>query len=159
MWSYNVDLYLASEVGVQTERSTIADVDGTGHVCEDAIKIEAEQATQVLKWPRERSESHPECVPFAPKRDCLPSKVVEVNGPTAHDVRIVDTRKTPVTGLYTALSYCWETGPAVKLLSTNLETMMDGISVSSLPKTLHDAISFTRLLGMPYIWIDSLCII
>lgn len=36
---------------------------------------------------------------------------------------------------------------------------MKGILVEKLPKTFQDAISITRKLNIPYIWIDSLCIV
>jgi hypothetical protein len=36
---------------------------------------------------------------------------------------------------------------------------MRGIHVSRLPKTFRDAIEVTPALELPYLWIDSLCII
>jgi hypothetical protein len=36
---------------------------------------------------------------------------------------------------------------------------MNGIPLSSLPKTFLDAIVVTKALGLRYLWIDSLCII
>ena len=36
---------------------------------------------------------------------------------------------------------------------------MESIAIDSLPQTLKDAISSTRMLGCRYIWIDALCII
>jgi Heterokaryon incompatibility protein (HET) len=45
---------------------------------------------------------------------------------------------------------------------TTVETLPEhtrGIAISDLPKTAQDAILITRRLGIPYLWIDSLCII
>ncbi|KAF4873097.1 hypothetical protein CGCSCA1_v007953 [Colletotrichum siamense] len=64
---------------------------------------------------------------------------------------------------YVALSYCW--GPsekAARQLMTNTSTLKDRlrqISFSTLPKTHQDALQICTLLGVRYIWIDSLCIV
>lgn len=64
-------------------------------------------------------------------------------------------------GCYTALSYCWgntmpETG---KTTVETLEARRAGIEFTLLPKILREVIIVTRLLGIPLIWIDALCII
>jgi hypothetical protein len=105
-WGYDLALYLASEVGMQPVGSNIADIDSIAHVREKFRDREVDQASQILEWLRDCNESHTECASFAPKRYHLPSRLVEVNGPTDHQVRIVDTRKAPVKGQYTTLSYC-----------------------------------------------------
>lgn len=62
-------------------------------------------------------------------------------------------------GLYTTLSHCW--GAKVPIVTTthNLAAHRDSIPVSSLPPTFQQAVMITRLLGMRYLWIDSLCIL
>lgn len=58
-----------------------------------------------------------------------------------------------------ALSYCWG-GP--QKFTTNLDSldsMISGISASQLPRTILDAITVTRKLGMQYLWVNSLCIV
>lgn len=40
-----------------------------------------------------------------------------------------------------------------------LQQMKTAIHLSSLPKTLREAVSITRRLGVQYLWIDALCII
>ena len=59
------------------------------------------------------------------------------------------------------LSHCWGTSKSrdYNLSSNNWKQYTDAISVSALPKTFLDAIAFTRVLGIRYLWIDSLCII
>ncbi|OCK78429.1 HET-domain-containing protein [Lepidopterella palustris CBS 459.81] len=62
-------------------------------------------------------------------------------------------------GQYAALSYCWG-GPQPIIASTcSLETLKSGVSVSTLPQTIKDAIEVTRKLGLRYLWVDSLCIL
>jgi hypothetical protein len=60
---------------------------------------------------------------------------------------------------YTSLSYCWGGDQPFRTTKCTLPTKLDHISPTSLPKTLQDAASVTRQLGLRYLWIDSLCII
>lgn len=63
---------------------------------------------------------------------------------------------------YVTLSHCWGKHPMpFKLVIRNLETFLtEGITVEGLPKTFREAVIFaSRLEGVRYIWIDSLCII
>ncbi|KAF4634739.1 hypothetical protein G7Y89_g3367 [Cudoniella acicularis] len=45
------------------------------------------------------------------------------------------------------------------LLSTNIESLREGLPLEKLTKTFRDSLAVTRALGIDYIWIDSLCII
>ncbi|KAM0228967.1 hypothetical protein ACHAPO_010374 [Fusarium lateritium] len=62
---------------------------------------------------------------------------------------------------YVALSYAW--GPVSNHLTrtsaSNLQEMLLGFPFSRLPKTIRDAIIFTRKLGFKYLWVDALCIL
>jgi hypothetical protein len=61
-------------------------------------------------------------------------------------------------GKYVSLSHCW--GQATQFTSTkaSLASNKNNIDYSQLPKSFKDAITITRLLGIRYIWIDSICI-
>ena len=62
---------------------------------------------------------------------------------------------------YTALSHCWGStthGPVTTTLA-NLERRKQRIRFADLPLTFQDALTTTRKLKIPYLWIDSLCII
>ena len=62
---------------------------------------------------------------------------------------------------YTALSHCWgppSCGPMTTTTAT-LPNRRDSIAFDDLPLTFKDAVTTTRKLGIPYLWIDSLCII
>jgi hypothetical protein len=64
---------------------------------------------------------------------------------------------------YAALTYCW--GPAEearKQLKTTKDTLSlrrKGIPISEMTPVLRDAVEVTRALSIPYLWIDSLCIL
>ncbi|RGP66159.1 hypothetical protein FSPOR_6779 [Fusarium sporotrichioides] len=62
---------------------------------------------------------------------------------------------------YVALSYAW--GPVndhlVRTTASNLQEMLLALPFPQLPKTIRDAIIFTRRLGFRYLWVDALCIL
>lgn len=60
---------------------------------------------------------------------------------------------------YLTLSYCWGQKGFTRLTNVNLENFIESIDITTLPKTIEDAIHITRRLGYSYIWIDALCII
>lgn len=57
------------------------------------------------------------------------------------------------------LSHCWGGSCVLKLTTTNLETLRQGLPKRVLPKTFQHAFSVTRKLGCTLIWIESLCIL
>jgi len=71
------------------------------------------------------------------------------------------TNSSPIR--YAALSYCWgdENQALRQPLSTrkNLAQRLIGIPEEELSPVLRDAIEVTRKLSIPYLWVDSLCIL
>ncbi|KAK3368563.1 heterokaryon incompatibility protein-domain-containing protein [Podospora didyma] len=77
-------------------------------------------------------------------------------------IKLVDTPKQPSSPLqYACLSYCWGTDAVGVLVTTaeNIEQHSRGIPIEALPKTITDAVRVCRELQIPYLWVDSLCII
>lgn len=63
---------------------------------------------------------------------------------------------------YITLSYCWgsqDRNPNALTTVDNLERNMSGIDLENLPRTTRHAVQLARLLGVRYLWVDSLCII
>lgn len=62
---------------------------------------------------------------------------------------------------YTTLSHCWGVPTSGPLTTTraNLASRKERIRFDELPLTFRDAVATTRKLKIPYLWIDSLCII
>lgn len=64
---------------------------------------------------------------------------------------------------YAALSYCWGTSEEAKhqLTTTclNITQRERGIRYDELSPVLRDAIQIARILDIPFLWIDSLCIL
>ncbi len=63
-------------------------------------------------------------------------------------------------GRYAALSYCWgEVPQPFKTTSKTEEAYMNEIAWSNLPQTITDAITVAQHLQIPYLWVDSMCIL
>lgn len=109
-------------------------------------------------WLRDCLENHPRCIASAASCPQLPTRVIYV-GNEQHDPRLVLSDHK--LGRYVALSYCWGGKHAhnVMLTTKTLADFQKGIPLSSFPKTLQDAVYVVRALGIPYLWIDALCII
>ncbi|CZR70044.1 uncharacterized protein PAC_19945 [Phialocephala subalpina] len=62
---------------------------------------------------------------------------------------------------YVSLSYCWgpDVGDVLKTTSRNIESHFQRLPFSLVPQTIRDAMTICWELGVPYMWVDSLCII
>jgi hypothetical protein len=89
----------------------------------------------------------------------LPTRILDVGtdraAPTVH---LVDGSSAP-PGPYIALSHCWGTSHRIITTQSTLAHHQSGIDIDSLPKTFAEAVHISRLLGVRYLWIDTLCII
>lgn len=60
---------------------------------------------------------------------------------------------------YATLSHCWGKGHFLTLKKDNIRQFKEGIPKAALSKTFKDAIHVAKELGIPYIWIDCICIV
>ncbi|TGO48688.1 hypothetical protein BOTNAR_0463g00020 [Botryotinia narcissicola] len=89
----------------------------------------------------------------------MPTRLLRIDGGEKY-VRLVLTKEEVVQDShYSTLSHCWGNSDILKLTISNLESFKAGISLERFPKTFIEAIFVARKLSIPYIWIDSLCII
>ncbi|KAI9649471.1 hypothetical protein NHQ30_002047 [Ciborinia camelliae] len=92
-----------------------------------------------------------------------PTRLVCVGSEDSKDPpRLVDGQECLYKGGYIVLSYCWGLTPRDapwQLTTITTPQFATEIPLAILPQTLHDAIMWTRKLGVRYIWIDSMCII
>lgn len=89
----------------------------------------------------------------------LPSRVIDV-GDECRSPRILASKG--LLGFYVILSYCWGNLAGNSTFLTvreNVEERQRQLGSSALPRTLSDALRFTRSLGFQYLWIDALCIV
>ncbi|KAE8451655.1 hypothetical protein EG329_003112 [Mollisiaceae sp. DMI_Dod_QoI] len=106
------------------------------------------------QWLNDCVSTHGECQGTVVAR--LPTRVIDV-GSTTGKLFLLESKGRE--GQYATLSHCWGgTFPLTTTLAT-YEARTTTISFNEFPKTFQDAVVVTRHLGIPFLWIDSLCII
>ncbi|KAF7937604.1 uncharacterized protein EAE98_001918 [Botrytis deweyae] len=114
---------------------------------------------QASKWYSECLLKHTLCTTSLASKCVMPTRLLRIDEDEKY-VRLVMTREEVVKDShYSTLSHCWGNSDILKLTISNLESFKAGISLERLPKTFIEAIFVARKLSIPYIWIDSLCII
>ncbi|KAI0103024.1 heterokaryon incompatibility protein-domain-containing protein [Nemania sp. FL0031] len=108
-------------------------------------------------WLRDCSENHDSCNPLTEGYN-KPKRLIDVGG-GSREPSLVDTGTLPRHIKWLALSYCWGGEPSLKLTRDTICMLRSGVAMDRLDPTIRDAIFITRSLGIPYIWVDSLCII
>ncbi|KAM3065509.1 hypothetical protein ACMFMG_011605 [Clarireedia jacksonii] len=101
----------------------------------------------------ETDPSHSLCQSDIPE---LPTRIIDV-GSDSQQPRLLCSNKRKAR--YVTLSYCWGKGRNMKTTKENLDAHLRGIHLDRIPKTVRDAITITRELGIKYLWVDALCII
>lgn len=144
---------------------------GTNQIMEASIptgqRIESTAASknlhrQISVWLDECNETHENCHERsrANREDFrkVPARLLSIVDPDdIREPRLLETHGS--CSPYVALSHSWGTTRHVVTNTENLERHKVSIPYERLPKTFQDAVVLTRNLGLPYIWIDSLCII
>lgn len=92
------------------------------------------------------------------KESTLPTRVIDVNlGRNPGSVRLIDSNGQ--SGRYITLSHCWGESHRVTTTKATFQSHKSGIPLASLPATFRDAVEIARYLKIPFLWIDSLCIV
>jgi hypothetical protein len=99
----------------------------------------------------------------AKSKAALPSRLLDLRDSTPDILRLFCPKKKDGVK-YAALFHCWgqltdENKRQFCTTDDNIEERLKGFTFAELPKTFRDAIQVARELGIPYLWIDSLCII
>jgi hypothetical protein len=116
---------------------------------------------RIRSWEKECS-AHKKCA-LSPTRKVpgrwpeLPTRILELRSDDPNRLRLVDGKGK--TGPYVALSYCWGISQALTTTKLTLAQRRREIVLGDMPQTLQDALFIAQQLGIPYIWIDALCII
>ena len=87
----------------------------------------------------------------------LPTRVIEVSPLGQQCPRILESRN--LRGTYATLSYCWGERTFPTLTTANYAQFTTGLNMEILPPTIRDAVAIARILSIPYLWVDALCII
>lgn len=109
---------------------------------------------QAKNWVGMCANHHPECIRWT--STVMPLRLIDVMPTSTDRVSLVETSGQLLR--FAALSYCWGKKAFLTTRTTNLSQHLQGIFVPDLPQAIQDAIGCTRRLGLPYIWVDVLCI-
>jgi hypothetical protein len=88
----------------------------------------------------------------------LPTRLIDLEMQDRKMLRLYQP-EPGTEGQYVALSYCWGKSQAFTVNLKSISTLLHGFSLSSLPKTIQDAVQVTRAMGVRYLWVDALCIL
>lgn len=113
--------------------------------------------TEIWPWIRNCLSQHAQCA--ASVAAVVPTRLIDVGVDGAKMVTLIQTDQKPLE--YLALSYCWGGSGNSRARTTwsNLQSRLNGIGVDDLPKSIQDAITITRLVGIKHLWVDAICIV
>lgn len=109
----------------------------------------------VQQWLTLCDEKHERCRVLRKRRTGkLPRRLVQTG--ISGKVRLRLSEDLQPDTKFCTLSHCWGTHVPLKLLKTNIDHLRHEIVVIELSKTFREALYTARMLGMEFIWIDSL---
>jgi hypothetical protein len=114
------------------------------------------------KWLHGCLESHDRCrsAQWSGSINNLPTRLIQIGQPSVQKIRLLlHPKREGINIQYATLSHCWGNSHVLRLTSTTLQSLQEGIAISELGQTFQDAIFAARSLGIQFIWIDSLCIL
>ena len=106
-------------------------------------------------WIQQCIVNHPRCQ--TDYDGLLPKRVIDVGISAEGEVQLYESNGKRAN--YAALSHRWGQHILLTTTKSTLHARKQAIQWSGLSKTFQDAIILTRLMGLRYIWIDSLCIV
>lgn len=122
-----------------------------------ASKYPSEAYFEVARrWLNDCELNHPDCYDCTPEPPELPKRVIDV-GQNGQMPRLVEGAGR--RSRYVTLSHCWGRSRTITTEMDSLRLREASIPLESLPKTFREAVLTCRKLEIPYLWIDSLCII
>ena len=114
------------------------------------------------EWLKSCVNHHSACERLRPAslQDWSPTRLVFVGTQDDPALRLCEGSAIHHQVRYLTLSHCWGPRPHRKVLTQRkLASWIREIPRGEIMRTFRDAIDVTRVLGVQYLWIDSLCII
>ena len=117
--------------------------------------------TRIKSWLESCLSGHAVCSQigragqFDARNATLPTRCIDVRDDRP---RLSDTLGG--RGTYITLSHRWNSQAfTYRTTKLNLESRKQTLEIENLPSTFHDAIAIAKHLNIPFLWIDSVCII
>jgi hypothetical protein len=86
-----------------------------------------------------------------------PTRLLNLTRHDSFNISLEETNSA-TRGHYFTLSHCWGGSKPLGLTKDTEKLLREGFPINTLPKTFQHAIDVCRKIGIPYLWIDSLCI-
>ena len=115
-----------------------------------------ESFERALCWLEECHLSHPKCRQL--ESGTLPTRVIDVRLGTSEEPKLRVSRPNE-TGRYLALSYCWGGDQHIKAIVRTWKRWTRALPYADLSRSIRDAIAVARHVGIPFLWVDPLCIV
>lgn len=87
-----------------------------------------------------------------------PTRLLRLDNDSVRLCSSAELRKAPHLD-YATVSHCWGKESFLTLKKSNIKAFEDKVPEEALTKTIRDAITIAKNLGINYLWIDSLCIV
>jgi hypothetical protein len=124
-------------------------------ICEDSSSQAA--FARAAEWLAYCVKHDPGCA--QPDQNYVPRRLVNVN--LGNEALHPFLEEPTAPKKYACLSYCWgpDSDDVVRTTKNNIEAHLPAIPIQSMPASLQDAVKVCRRLDIPYLWVDSLCIL
>lgn len=110
-----------------------------------------------VDWVNDCVTNHKQCRPPECDTPWFPTRVLDLG--ESEEVRLIESKDAKLSGPYVTVTHRWGNVDDVFVLNKHTRSMLiNGIPLDSMPRLFQDVISVARLLGVRYLWIDSLCI-
>jgi hypothetical protein len=109
----------------------------------------------VRRWIQNCDQSHVRCRRSI-AYNFLPSRLIDTGLDDLNNVRLCLKEDIPADVRFCTLSHCWGKHIPLQLRTENLNKLREEIPLSQLSDTFKDALEIARILGIKYIWIDTL---
>ena len=124
------------------------------------LNTESEETLRcALQWWEFCGSAHGHCPPQLSIESVLPDRVIDVSHEIGPEyVRLVESNGEKHA--YVCLSYCWgKINTEYVTTKENRPFRNNKIILADLPKTIRDAVNFTRRLKQKFLWVDAICIV
>ena len=113
---------------------------------------------RIRRWIHECCHTHKGCP--NPEASEMPTRTLEISqNVTDNSLHLELAATKGYKGRYVALSYAWGRNISFQTSQNSLKSMEQGFAITEMPQTLQDAAKVAFELGIPHLWVDSLCII
>jgi hypothetical protein len=112
----------------------------------------------VISWLNQCMKKHDRCNAQRSEK-WNPTRLLDVGSGEGAELRLINGHNALPAHPYATLSHCWGRVHVPKTTTGNYSGRCVRIQTDEMSNTFNHAIQITRLLGIRYLWIDSLCIV